>query len=338
MKRLLLIVLVLFISAGAFGQQNYTFDYFKSVAQDFASGVASSLPLDASVGLNWSDAYIGQFPHFGLGATLGAATIPISVVNNALKGFGASPLSNLGIFSNIGIPLPAYTIDARIGGFVLPFDIGLKFGYLPPNAFSSTLAINYLMAGGDIRYALLKDKGFVPGLSVGLGYTYMSGSVTVPGGGLGSINVQNVNLGGTSYQIGFTSPSMGFSWVTNVIDFKVQLSKNLFIITPYIGAGVSYGISNVGFSLQDPQMTFGPSGGPYNPITQSELNQINSAYGTNFSLSNPGLGINGGANGFSTRVFGGLSLNIWVLKIGAGVEYEFISATYAGMVNVRLQF
>ena len=37
-----------------------------------------------------------------------------------------SELSDLG-----GIPIPATAVEARIGGFILPFDIGIKAGYIP---------------------------------------------------------------------------------------------------------------------------------------------------------------------------------------------------------------
>lgn len=159
MKRLLVVVMILFAATGAFAQ-TFSFSQFQTAFQDFASGVASALPLDSSVGLNWSDAYIGQFPHFGLGATVGAATIPFSVVNKTITELGGTIPSNLGFLSTYGVPLPAYSIDLRIGGFVLPFDIGLKFGYLPSNVFSGNFSADYLLWGGDFRYMLLKDHGF----------------------------------------------------------------------------------------------------------------------------------------------------------------------------------
>ncbi len=166
MKRLLIALMILFIATGAFAAPTYTFDEFQSAFQDFAHGVASALPLDSSVGLNWSDAYIGQLPHFGLGATIGAATIPYSVVNKTINDLNGTVPSNLGFLSSVGVPLPAYSIDLRIGGFILPFDIGLKFGYLPSNVFSGSFSADYLLWGGDVRYMLLKDHGFTPGLSV----------------------------------------------------------------------------------------------------------------------------------------------------------------------------
>jgi hypothetical protein len=333
MKRLLVVVMILFSAAGAFAlPPTYTFDQFQSAFKDFASGVASALPLDSSVGLNWSDAYIGQFPHFGIGATVGAATVPFSAVNKAITAFGGTVPSNLGFLSSVGIPLPAYTIDLRIGGFSLPFDIGLKFGYLPPDAFSGSFKADYLLVGGDIRYALLKDKGFTPGLSVGVGYTYMRGTVSLPGVLSGPIDISNVTFGGQTYTLGFTDPSLRFAWDTNVIDLKLQLSKNLLLITPYVGAGLSYGISHAGGGMQSAMTLNGI------PVTQSQLDQMNSTFGTNFTLQNPGFAVSEGASGISARVFGGLSLNLFILKIGVGAEYELLSGSFAGMANVRLQF
>jgi len=338
MKRLLIVLVVLMVvAAGAFAQ--YTFSQFQSAFQSFANGVASALPLEASVGLNWSDAYIGQLidapPHFGIGVTAGAATIPYKAIESAITTFGGSIPSNLSFLTSVGIPLPAYSVDVRIGGFILPFDIGLKFGYLPAGSLSSfgisSFSADYLMVGGDVRYAILRDSGVSPGLSVGLGYTYMSGNIGVPGVLSGPITISSVSYGSTTHTIGFTNPSLNFFWNTSVIDVKVQLSKTLFIITPFIGLGASYGISNAGGGMQSAMTVDG------SPATQSDLDQINSAFGTNFTLTNPGFGVSAGANGFSARVFGGFSFNIFILKIGVGAEYEFLSGSMAAMANARIQ-
>jgi hypothetical protein len=147
-----------------------------------------------------------------------------------------------------------------------------------------------------------------------------------------SITVSNVDVGGTNYQLGFTDPSLRFAWDTNVIDLKLQLSKNLLLITPYIGAGVSYGISHAGGGMQS-AMTLNGSA-----VTQQQIDQINSEYGTNFTIQNPGFAVSEGASGISARVFGGLSVNLFILKVGVGAEYELFSGSIAGMANVRLQF
>jgi hypothetical protein len=337
MKRLILVLVILIVAVG--GAFAFTFSQFQTAAQDFANGVSSALPLESSVGLNWSDAYIGQLldvpPHFGVGVTVGAAAMPYSAVQGALSTFGVTLPSAASFMTTYGVPLPAYTVDVRIGGFILPFDIGLKFGYLPPGALSS-LGINgfsadYLNVGGDIRIGIIQDRGILPGLSVGVGYTYMRGNIGVPGMLGGPITVSSVSYGGSSHTIGFTDPSLGFLWSSSVIDAKVQLSKTLFIITPFVGLGASYGISSAGVGMQSTMTVDGSA------ATQSELDQINSAFGTNYTLQNPGFGVTSAASGFSARVFGGFSFNIFILKIGVGAEYEFLSGSIAAMANARIQ-
>jgi len=342
MKRLLIVLVVLMVvAAGAFA---YTFGEFQAAFQSFADGVASALPLEASVGLNWSDAYIGQLidapPHFGIGVTGGAATIPYKAIESAITTFGGSIPSTLSFLTSFGIPLPSYSVDVRIGGFILPFDIGVKFGYLPSGSLSNvginSFSADYLMVGGDVRYAILRDSGVSPGLSVGVGYTYMKGNIGVPGVLNGTINIASISAGGNTYDLQFSNPSLNFFWQTSVVDAKVQLSKTLFIITPFIGLGASYGISSAGGGMQS-QMQVQVNGGGYHTATQADLDQLNSAFGTNFTLQNPGFGVSSAANGFSARVFGGFSFNIIILKIGVGAEYEFLSGSMAAMANARIQ-
>jgi hypothetical protein len=331
MKRFAIVLVALLAASAAFGG-TFTFTQFQNAFQGFANGAASALPLESSVGLNWSDAYIGQFPHFGIGVTAGAATIPFAAINGVINTFGGSIPSNVSFLSSVGIPFPAYTVDARIGGFILPFDIGVKVGYLPSGSLSGVgFSVDYLMVGADVRYGLLKDSGLTPGLSIGVGYTYMRGNVAVPGV-LPSTVINTVSFGGSNHTIGFTSPDLNFFWNTSVIDAKVQLSKELFILTPYIGLGASYGISNAGGGMKASMQVDGGN------ATQSQLDQINSAFGTSYTLQDQGFGVFGAASGFSARAFGGFSFNLFILKIGVGAEYEFLSGSFAGMANVRLQF
>jgi len=340
MKRSVVVLLAAsLIVFAAVGASAFSFSQFQTAGSDFAGGVASALPLESSVGLNWSDAWIGQLldvpPHFGIGVTVGAAAMPYSAIQGALSTFGVSLPSGANFMSTYGVPLPAYTVDVRIGGFVLPFDIGLKFGYLPPGALSSLgfsgFSADYLNVGGDIRLGIIQDRGLLPGLSVGVGYTYMRGNIGIPGMLGGPITVSSVSYGGTTHTIGFTDPSVNFLWDSSVIDAKIQLSKTLLFITPYVGLGASYGFSSAGVGMQSSMTVDGVA------ATQSDLDQINSAFGTSYTLQNPGFGVYATANGFSARVFGGFSLNIFILKIGVGAEYELLSGSMAGMANARIQ-
>ena len=159
----------------------------------------------------------------------------------------------------------------------------------------------------------------------------MRGNVSVPGVLNGPIDVANVSFGGGPHTLGFTNPALDFFWKTSVIDAKVQLSKTLFILTPYIGLGAAYGISNAGGGMQSAMTVDGGA------VTPQQLAQINSAFGTSYTSTTQGFGVYAGASGFSVRAFGGFSFNLLILKIGLGAEYEFLSGSMAGMANVRIQ-
>ena len=84
MKRVL-IVLALIVTF-AIGVSALDYDIFADAFQNFADDVASTLPATAGVaGLSWSPAYIGQFPHFGVGMSLGASTIPYAKIEPLIK-------------------------------------------------------------------------------------------------------------------------------------------------------------------------------------------------------------------------------------------------------------
>ena len=151
---------------------------FQSFSQEFAS----SLPYLSSVGLNWNDAYIGNFPHFGVGLSAGFAAIPYGSIQPAAQTLGVD-LSTLGpVFQTIGFPLPTWCLDARVGGFGIPFDVGFKIGFLPEEAkvfLPENVNFTYLLIGGDFRWGILEDNGAAPAISVGLGANYLSGGITI---------------------------------------------------------------------------------------------------------------------------------------------------------------
>jgi hypothetical protein len=336
MRRILgILVVLVFCAAGAFAQ-SFNFTTFQGDFQTFATDIANALPFNASIGNNWSDAYIGQLigvpPHFGVGVTAGATTIPYAAVEKLLGSLGVTLPSSLDFVKTYGVPIPAYTIDARIGGFLLPFDVGVKVGYLPPEALASMpFQADYILAGGDIRYAILQD-GLLPGLSVGVGYTYMKGRVALPGVLSGPVTLTSFQFPDSStHTVGFTNPSLNFAWDTSVIDLKVQLSKSLLIITPYLGAGASYGISNAGGGLASSMTIDGL------PATQADIDAINQATGQSMTLQNQSIIVKSSANGWAFRAWGGFSLNILVLKIDVNALYNFTSGSLGATVGARIQ-
>jgi hypothetical protein len=345
MKRILCILFVLFVAFGAFAQ-TYDFSQFQTGFTNFAQDVANSLPFNASIGLNWSDAYIGQLiaapPHFGIGVTMGVTTIPFESIDAVLTATGMTLPPDLEFLRTYGVPLPAYTVDARIGGFILPFDIGIKVGYLAPEWVRNlglAVDVDYLMVGADVRYALLKQNVILPAISVGAGYTFMRGGVGVPGILNGPITIGNFEVpdgmgGTTTYVLGFTDPAVNFSWKTNVIDLKAQISKSFLIVTPYLGLGASYGISSAGGGLVS-SLTI--DGSPATAEQIQQLNDLLEAAGAGYTLSNQGFDVQASANGWAFRAFGGFSLNILVIRLDVTGMYNFTSGSYGGSLNLRFQ-
>jgi len=147
MKRLaFVLVLVLLITFGSFGQ---TFDEVEGAFDSFASDLSAALPFASTIGLNWSDTYIGQFPHLGAGLVVGAVGLPVTAFDTVLQtltnGAASADLLNTlppelqPYIKTFGMPFPSVDAEARLGGFGIPFDIGLKVGLIPNSVDISSL-------------------------------------------------------------------------------------------------------------------------------------------------------------------------------------------------------
>jgi len=344
MKRVLLVLgLVLALAVGGWA---IAIDYgdFADAFETFAGEVASTLPATAGVaGLSWSPAYIGQFPHFGVGLSVGASTIPFKIVDSLISELGITLPSEFEYIEKMGLPIPATALDARLGGFLIPFDVGFKFGFVPEKLREKLGKVNldYLLIGGDVRLRLLEDKGFIPALSISGGYTYMRGSVGVPDiVGTGDYIVNLAPYGGL---LKASAPELTFTWDTHTFVSKLQASKNLFIFTPHLGLGAAYGISNAGGGVSNDVYYDPDGGGPldYELITQAQIDTIvaalKAAGKTVPDLNSTSILISSGANGFSFWAYGGTAINIFFIKVDLTAMYNFLSGGYGAAVNVRLQ-
>ncbi|MDR2149268.1 MAG: hypothetical protein LBO67_00275 [Spirochaetaceae bacterium] len=270
----------------------------------FSKSMAGVLPFTATIGLNWSDAYIGNFPHFGVGLSGGFTAMNIDSFDELLDLFGADTLLPSWLNLDTGILIPAYALEARLGGLVLPFDIGVKFGYIPQEAkelLGEGIRFDYLTAGAEIRYALLKQNLILPNVSVGVGYNYLKGSIGMalpvsPGGftiGINSISV--------------LSPILDLLWETHSIDFNAQVSKSFLILTPYLGMGASYAKPRAGYKISA-------------KLDDTVKDQLEDA-GIDFDDS--GFSAIKEADGWGYRAFGGLSFDLLLLRFDLTALYSF---------------
>ncbi len=354
MRRILILTIValLFVPVALIAQTtDIDFADLEADIQAFADGVASSLPLNASVGLNWSDAYIGQFPHFGVGLTVGASTIPFDAATPVLEGLGLTDLAtnpDLAPLLQFGMPLPAYAAEARIGGFIIPFDVGVKIGIMPPDwspgdAFPSIAALqnlemDYMNLGFDVRMPVIEERGLIPEVSIGGGYNYLRANIGLVGILGGDLNIGTFEHpdpnNDQTWTVSMTDPTVNYEWSANVIDLKAQVSKGLLFFRPYAGVGASVGFGRAGSGFES----------TLEGISEAEIAEINEAAallgsdevipelsGTSFYLSAPMTG------GWSFRAFGGVSINLLIVKLDINAMYDFLAGNYGATVGLRVQ-
>ena len=340
MKRLLLVIGILTLLAGGLWAQ-VDFATFQDSFQSFADGVANSLPITASIGLNWSHAYIGQFPHFGVGVSLGGMFLPYETMQPIVDalGVGSSIPQELKTY---GLPFPTIAAGARLGGFILPFDMGFKFGMIPEEAkdlFSQNVTADFFLIGGDVRFPVLKGRGLIPTLSVGGGYTFLRGRVGIVDVSSGetiditALMIAEGYTGGTLYELTVTDPDLEFRWDTHTIEAKAQASWNLLLFTPHVGVGAAYGISNAGGGLFS-QLTYNDNDPAV--ITLADVQDVFASYGYPIPTAS-GLEVISEANGWSFWVYGGTAINIFFIKVDLSAMYNFLNGDYGASVNLRLQ-
>ena len=303
----------------------------QSGVMSFSEDLAKSLPFNTTLGLNWSSAYIGKLipsvpPHFGVGAMFGVTTMSLPAVKD-IAGYMGYELP----FDAGKIPLPAYTVEARLGGLFLPFDLGVKFGYIPDTKlWGKKLNVDYLLVGADLRYALLDKKlPIIPKISIGVGLNYLKGGI---GTTIGS--AQEFTYGSDTLRI--DKPELNFKWDTVTLDFKAQASISLLILTPYIGVGGAYGWSNAGYSVNAPITINGTN--PLSPADISNIdNFLKSAGLDGVDIDSDGISSIIKNKAFSFRAFGGLSINVTFIKFDLTALYNFRDNNFGGSFGIRFQ-
>jgi hypothetical protein len=305
--------------------QTRDFADLQKAAGEFSEALAKSLPFNAALGLNWADAYVGMFfpsapPHFGAGVALGYTTMDFSAFDGLLNQFG---LSVPDAFDLGQMAIPAYVVEARIGGFVLPFDLGLKFGAFE-NFGGSSASVNYTLLGGELRYAILDGKKnlLLPNLSVGAGVNYLSGSFAKNQSSLGF----SVSPGNT---LTLSDARVKLQWETLALDFKAQVSKSFLILTPYAGLGASHAWSSAGYAAEG---TFAVS-----PDSGAINNDLAGAGAPEIDFSGKGFSTIIEETGWSLRAFGGLSVNLALFRLDLTGLFNLLDGNYGVTLGARFQ-
>ena len=329
------VVLAVVLTAGVSAQ--YNLQDLEDGFEGFSKEVAQSLPYAATLGGSWSDAKVMNFPHFGAGISFGAAMMP----SKAFKSLEESgPFSSISLpeeitNSDLGVPLPGLTLDGRIGLPVLPFDVGAKFGYMHPALgeyiqSTSGVSADYLLAGIDIRYPILKQKMLIPSIAVSAGANYLTGGFSMTADNLDdTIDVSNVT-GNAGDEISFSDPDVRFAWESTTLDFRAHASEKLLLFTFYGGGGYTYGFSSAGGGLA------GKVENNTN-LSDEDLQQALEDEGYNVQLGENGFALLQKNNGGSFHAFAGMSVDLLFLRLDLQGKYNFLTQHLGAGLNARIQ-
>lgn len=256
-KKIIAIGLVLLLTLSVFATPA---DKVSQGLEDFSIQLFDVIPNVALQQGVWPEAWIGNIfpsapPHFGLGLSFGAAELPIDGLNKALSQFNeVSGGASFPALSN-DLAFPTFTVDARVGGVFLPFDIGMSFMRLPNMKFDN-VTFDYLTIGGSLRYAILQDKIIIPAVSVGMGFMYNKGFVEV--------KVED-------------SAFVRSDFETTSIFFEAQVSKKILFLVPFLGfRGV------MAQSTNSWQWEYNATFEGYGTIGQVEKGTVNRGFGDRF--------------------------------------------------------
>ena len=271
----------------------------------------------------WSDAYIGKLfpsvpPHFGAGVSAGGTFIETKALSNAIgtiiteiNSHAAGATTDFNFTVPDQIPLPSASVHVRIGGFILPFDIGVYGAYFDLNTLKFedfTGTVNYYTIGGDIRYAIMKGSTTLPKLSVGAGYirTHLALSMT-------GASTYSGTVGSTPASV-TANADTNTSFDLNTIFVQAQISKKFLILTPYAGVRA---------------------------YVTSSKSHYDYSYSSTYEIGGVPQGNVPGGNGSSSRDYGTDAFNFdWnnirpQLYAGLGLNLLFVNCTVGGSWNMR---
>ena len=293
----------------------FTYSSLSTGLNDFCDALADSIPNSQSLQNVWAESWIGHiFPglHFGVGLNAGVSSLDVTALKDAAVSMGLDGTSDI----PETLVFPTLAGDLRVGGFILPFDVGFSFMSLSPfeSLIDSALGdapvnFSYFSIGGDIRYCLFKT-------------------------GFGPLNVKISGMGGIYYTSGDlnleddsskSSASMDFSATTFYLG--AQASAKLLVLVPYLGARVMFTSSEINWEVTP----------DWNELLGSSAT---GATETALLALMPKKFGGGSENGFfdhiRPQVYGGIGFDLFVLNITAVGSYDFVSNVFGAGLNLRL--
>lgn len=314
-----------------------------SATEDILAGFEKLLPEANSLSGVQPDAYIGKLfpsvpPHFAAGINASVTPVKADFVFDNMKVISSAVsdmLKDVDAIGGVGdfdfgldfpntIPYPAASVNARVGGLFLPFDIGV-WAVTTGNVFhnksignSPTFDFDYTCVGADLRYAVLEGNLILPKISVGAGYQWVHQNIGVS---FDKDFTSSFNCNGEDYSgKGSLDAAFNMKLDTHTFFGQIQVSKTILILTPYVGLKALFTTSNCDYDWNYETKV---EGSKVDLLSASKSNSYK------HTISE---------NGIQTQIFGGLGLNFLLFQTTFNAAYNFSSNQFTGSLgfNVKL--
>jgi hypothetical protein len=325
MKKILLCSILVFVTVfSSFAEvknpADFTTENIESGLDDFTFSLIKTAPSTVSHQNMWASAYIGQLlslpPHVGGGVSVGMAQLKTDGLATVLKEMGIN-------YDVKNLFLPTLTFDARIGGLLIPFDLGVHGmmikNPLEFNVQESLFSIDYGTVGADIRFPIIKEEGIKPNLSIGAGYAYSKGNA------------------GISVQDGLANVSAGYE--SQILQATVQLSKKILIVEPFVG---------LRGTLSSNKRNWSWNYDGTKALDDAKIKELEAVPGALDALKAEnkfdsgdwsGFAINKEDPNYTAQIFAGIGIDFLFIAQGTlNVSFDVVNQIWAGGLSLRVKF
>lgn len=278
---------------------------------DFCDDLADVIPNSQTQQNVYAEAWIGKiFPgfHFGAGVNAGVSALDVSTLKDAALALGVDDVKDI----NDTLVFPTITVDARLGGIILPFDIGVTAMSIDTSKMDSVdkaidpVAIDFFTLGADIRYAIFQGGFMRPKWSVGAGFYYTKGGVDVDDDS--------------------AKASLDFKSTTFMVN--TQASIKLLCLVPFIGGRALFSKTSVDWKVN----------ANWASIIADEADSYYDGVRDALTWGILPSSFSGSSSGFSVypQVFGGIGLDLLFLNLTVSGSYDIASKIPSAAVSVRV--
>ena len=278
---------------------------------DFCDDLADVIPNSQTQQNVYAEAWIGKiFPgfHFGAGVNAGVSALDVSTLKDAALALGVDDVKDI----NDTLVFPTITVDARLGGIILPFDIGITAMSIDTSKIGAVdeaidpVAIDFFTLGADIRYAIFQGGFMRPKWSVGAGFYYTKGGVDVDDDS--------------------AKASLDFKSTTFMVN--TQASIKLLCLVPFIGGRALFSKTSVDWKVN----------ADWTSIIAEESDTYYDGVADALKWGILPSSFSGSSSGFSVypQVFGGIGLDLLFLNLTVSGSYDIASKIPSAAVSVRV--